>query len=124
MKVKSFAPPTFDEIPDVPREGKWVEAVLESRDRQLKHLTEILSQKVSAPENLNWEPKEIIVTDGVPVTVPTSVRGKPIGATLIASPSRATLTATPIDVGKIELTVDFQTPPGSSQMVTVMIHGV
>lgn len=123
MRIRDFVPPNSQEIPGMPKDARWVQAYMAPVFEHLKLLTQAAQGKLSS-DNLNEDTKTISVRHGIPVEITTKVKGRPLGASLLAFTSPCIISeAQPIDIGKIRLAVEFDDSSPDERVVTVLVKG-
>lgn len=83
MKLNNPTLAASSTVPGVPESSRWIDDVLESRDRAIEELT-TLGQGQVGFDNLNQEIRELKVRHALPIDVRTEkLRGKPRGGIVI-----------------------------------------
>lgn len=123
MNIQSFTPPDRKLISGIPKDADWIDLYMAPVFEHIRLLTQAVQGNLSS-ENLNDDMKVVSVRHGIPIEVTTKIKGRPLGALLIAVPSPCILReAQPIDVGKIRLTIEFDDSSTDERQVTVLVKG-
>lgn len=127
MKVKSYTHVSSAQIAGVPEEHReWIDSVLESRDKQIKDLTTVLTSRLDFDSNFNAEIREITVPDATEVEIRLrSLKSQPVGVVHLWNENGddVALSWAPSDQDKLKVTITFASSPTDEVLTRLLIIG-
>lgn len=122
MKHGTFLPASARQIRGMPEDSEHLDAFLESRDRTLRKLNQLLQKRASVRDNLNFEAKTVELRHQGPLEISSRVHSG-IDFILHDNAEVGRLTVEYLDQKRARVTFTWDADPGERRPVRLLIWG-